>query len=102
MPPKFDPKRYARDPALRLSSGRVVSLPTPFDPLEVTLAGNAHEFAGGVLTLYDPASKTGMVYLSAQDRWSMMQPISREEFDAALAHGHEVEASIAPGTGAAQ
>lgn len=98
---KFDPKRYGREPALRLASGRVVSLPAPFDPLEVTLAGNAREFAGGVVALYDATSKTGMVYLPAQGRWSMMQPIERDEFDAALAHGRDVEASLAPGSRAA-
>lgn len=96
---KFDPKRYARDPALRLPSGQAVRLPTAFDPLEVTLLGNAREFAGGVVALYDATSKTGMVYLPVPGRWSMMQPIGRDEFDAALAHGHQVEASLPLGPG---
>ncbi len=100
-PPKFNPKDYARDPALRLSTGHVVSLPTPIDPLEVTLPGNSREFASGVVALYDATSKTGMVYLQAQERWTMMQPIGREEFNAALSFGRDVEAALVPGNGTA-
>lgn len=101
-PCKFDPKSFAEDPALRLSSGRVIRVPAPIDPLEVTLPGNFREFAGGVVALYDATSKTGMVYIPTQDRWSMMQPIDRDEFNAALAFGSDVESSLAPGSGTQQ
>lgn len=87
---------------MRLSTGHVVSIPTPIDPLEVTLPGNSREFPGGLVALYDATSKTGMIYLQAQKRWTMMQPIGRDEFDAALAQGTVLGAALAPGSDAAQ
>lgn len=89
--PKFDLRRYAEAPALRLSNGHVAKLPIPFDLVEVTLVGNHWEFPGGIVAMYDSTTKTGFVYTRPTRRWSMLQPIEREEFARALAMGSQAE-----------
>lgn len=89
--------RYKQDPALRTSDGRVLRLPHAFDATEAALAGNSRELRGGVVAVYDGASETGAVWIPATCRWVMQQPITRAEFDAALAEGERIARS--PGDG---
>lgn len=81
----FDPQRFMRDPAMRLSTGHVAQLPAQLELVELTLPGNFREIAPGTAAVYDPASCTGMIYTQANQRWTMLQPIARADFDAYLA-----------------
>lgn len=85
-----DPSRFLRDPALRTRGGAVIRLPVPFDPGEAALSGNARELAGGVVAVYDGMSQTGAIFTPITGRWTMLQPIPREEFEQALTQAGEM------------
>lgn len=86
---------YRKDPALRTMDGRVIRLPRSFDPVEAALVGNNRELPGGLVALYDPNSETGAVWIPAVGRWTMQQPVTREEFEASLIAGERIADKLA-------
>lgn len=88
---------YRQDPALRTTDGRVIRIPRSFDAVEAALIGNSRELPGGLVALYDPSSETGAVWIPAVRRWTMQQPVTREEFEASLVEGERIAGELAGG-----
>lgn len=67
-------------------NGQNIPLPEWFDAAELTLPGNAIEFRGGVLALYDGSTDTGAFWTPGTaanghaGRWLILQPIARDVF----------------------
>lgn len=75
---------------IQLASGYVAQLPKS---IHLDAVPEWNEFHGGIVAGYDPVSRTGLVYLAACDRWQLMQPIPRAEFEQAIRVATEGAAS---------